>query len=135
MILRTLLSAFVLSGSVAVAACGSDEATVAGDQQSTPEQAISEIGKVRTALDDAVAAVRRGDAEQADEILAEGYVEHFEKVEGPLERVDAELKESLEESLSTTIRATVKSGAPAGAVKALVDDAKADLDMAESKLG
>jgi hypothetical protein len=132
---RTLLSVFALSGSLALAACGgNDESTVASAQESTPEQAIAEIGKVKTALDDAVAAVEDGDKAQAGEILSEGYVEHFEKVEHPLEEVDAELNESLEEMLSTTIRDKVKAGAPADEIQALVDDAKADLDTAASKL-
>lgn len=132
---RTLLSVFALSGSLALAACGgNDESTVASSEQSTPEQAIAEIGKVKTALDDAVAAVEDGDKAQAGEILSEGYVEHFEKVEHPLEEVDAELNESLEETLSTTIRDKVKAGAPADEIQALVDDAKADLDTAASKL-
>jgi hypothetical protein len=132
---RTLLSVFALSGSLALAACGgNDESTVASSDESTPEQAIAEIGKVKTALDDAVAAVEDGDKAQAGEILSEGYVEHFEKVEHPLEEVDAELKESLEETLSTTIRDKVKAGAAADEIQTLVDDAKADLDTAASKL-
>lgn len=132
--LRTLLPAFALSASLSLAACGSDESTGAAAEGSTPEQAITEIGAVRAALDDAVAAVRGGDAAQADEILSEGYVEHFEKVEGPLEDVDAELNEELEETLAKDIRAKVKAGASADEVQALVDEAKADLDTAESKL-
>jgi hypothetical protein len=131
---RTLPCVFALSGSLAIAACGNDKATVAATEQSSPEQAIAEIGKVRTALDGAVAAVKGGDKARADEILSEGYVAHFENVEHPLEEVDAQLKESLEETLSTKIRDKVKAGAPADEVKALVDGAKADLDTAESKL-
>jgi hypothetical protein len=131
MTLRTLLSAVALSSSLALAACGGDERSAA---QPTAEQAVAEIGPVRSALDDAVAAVRRGDAKRADEILSAAYVDHFETVEGPLGEVDPELKESLEHTLSTTIRDTVKRGAPVRAVQALVDGAKADLDTAEAKL-
>jgi hypothetical protein len=137
MTLRSSLSALALSGSLALAACGGGNdktSTGAAEAQSTPDQAIAEIAKVKTSLDAAVAAVEKGDAKQADEILSEGYVEHFEKVEGPLEKVDAELKEELEHTLATTIRDKVKGGASAGEVQALVASAKADLDTAEGKL-
>jgi hypothetical protein len=132
--LRTLLPAFALSASLSLAACGSDDSTVAAEEGSTPAQAITEIGAVRAALDDALAAVRSGDTAQADEILSEGYVEHFEKVEGPLEEVDEELNEQLEETLAKDIRAKVKAGASADEVETLVNEAKSDLDTAESKL-
>jgi hypothetical protein len=132
--LRTLLPAFALTASLSLAACGGDESTVASEEGSSPEQAITEIGAVRAALDDALAAVENGDKAQADEILSEGYVEHFEKVEGPLEEVDAELNEHLEDTLAKDIRAKVKAGAPVAEVQSLVDAAKADLDTAESKL-
>ena len=131
---RTVLPAFALTAALSLSACGGDDPKVASEEQATPEQAIAEIGAVRTALDDALAAVRDGDAAQADEILSEGYVEHFETVEGPLERVDDELNEKLEETLSKDIRAKVKAGASADEVQGLVDAAKADLDTAESKL-
>ena len=136
MTLRTLLPILVVSGSFALSACGDDTAgeSAAAEEGATPERAIAEIGNVRTSLDEAVAAVRRGDAGQADETLAEGYVEHFEQVEGPLEKVDHELKEELEETLATTLRDKVKAGASAAEVQALVDDIKADLDTAERKL-
>jgi ribosomal protein S20 len=132
--LRTLLPAFALSASLSLAACGSDDSTVAAEEGSTPQQAITEIGAVRTALDNALDAVRSGDTAQADEILSEGYVEHFEKVEGPLEEVDEELNEQLEETLAKDIRAKVKAGASADEVETLVNEAKSDLDTAESKL-
>ena len=137
MTLRTLLPMLVVSGSFALSACGGDDTageSAAAEQGATPERAIAEIGNVRTSLDEAVAAVKRGDAEQADEILSEGYVEHFEQVEGPLEKADHELNEQLEETLATTLREKVKGGASAAEVQALVDDINADLDTAERKL-
>jgi high-affinity iron transporter len=135
MTLRPLLSTLALTGALALAACGgNDETTAASEEQTTPEQAIAEIGAVRDSLDRAVQAVKDGDAGRADEILADGYVEHFELVEGPLEEVDAELNEELEEALSHDIRDQVKGGASAKEVEALVDDVKADLETAERKL-
>jgi hypothetical protein len=137
MTLRTLLPMLAVSGTFALSACGGDDTaggSAAAEQGATPERAIAEIGNVRTSLDKAVAAVKRGNAEQADEILSEGYVEHFEQVEGPLEEADHELNEQLEETLATTLREKVKGGASAADVQALVDDINADLDTAERKL-
>jgi hypothetical protein len=133
---RSILSVLALTASLALAACGSDDSAggASAEEGSTPEQAVAEIGNVRTSLDDALAAVSSGDAAKADEILAEGYVEHFEKVEGPLEKVDPELKEELEETLATTLRDKVKAGASEAELQTLVDDVKADLDSAKGKL-
>jgi hypothetical protein len=136
MSLRTTASLLALSGSFALVACGSEETSTESGAaaRSSAERALAEIGNVRTSLDDAVAAVRRGDRAKADEILAEGYVEHFEIVEHPLEEVDPALKEELEETLATKLRDEVKRGASAAEVQALAEDAKADLDTAEGKL-
>ena len=59
---------------------------------------------------------------------------HFERVEGPLERVDGDLTERLEEMLAKAIRARVKDGAPAAEIKQLVRETKAALRTAEQKL-
>ena len=137
MTLRTILPMLAVSGSFALVACGGDDSSgeaAAPEQGSTPDRALAEITNVRTSLDEALAAVKSGDSKQADEILAEGYVEHFEHVEGPLEKVDHELKEELEETIATRLRDKVKGGAPAAEVQALIDDINADLDTAENKL-
>ena len=135
MTLRTLLPTLVVSSSIALAACGSEEQTAStSEEQTSPAEAVTEIRVVRDSLDQAVAAVKAGDTKRADELLADGYVEHFEHVEGPLEDVDAELNEELEETLSHHIREKIKDGASAAEVQRLVDDAKADLATAASKL-
>src|SRR4051812_40444441 len=111
MTLRSLLPLLAVSSSFALSACGGDDTageSAAAEHGTTPERAVAEIANVRTSLDEAVAAVRRGDVDRADEILSEGYVEHFEHVEGPLEKVDHELNEELEETLATTLRDKVE---------------------------
>jgi type IV pilus biogenesis protein CpaD/CtpE len=135
MTLRSLLPALVVTSSIALAACGSDEQSAGpAKERTTRAQAVTEIGRVRASLDEAVAAVKAGDAKRADEILADGYVEHFEHVEGPLEEVDRELNAELEATLSHGIRDKVKAGASAAEVRRLVDEAKANLNLAEDKL-
>jgi hypothetical protein len=136
--LRRPLLALALAGSLGISACGGDESGSADreaeEAQATPAQAVAEIGEVRTALDRAVASLKAGNAKQAEETVAEGYLQHFEKVEGPLEKVDGELNEHLEEAISTDLRRRIKQGASVAEVRGMVRRVKADLAEAERKL-
>src|SRR4051795_3692200 len=108
MSLRPVATALVLIGSLALAACGSDGDAEA--EQVTPAQARAEIGQVRAALESAVASLRKGDAKAAEDAVSEGYLQHFEKVEGPLEDVDAELNEKLEDTIREQLRDKIRDG-------------------------
>ena len=137
--LRRPLLALALAGSLGISACGGDDSGGSADReaqegQATPAQAVGEIGKVRTALDSAVASLKAGNARKADETVAEGYLDHFEKVEGPLGKVDDELNESLEDAIRTDLRGRIKDGASVAEVQAMVRRIKADLAEAEQKL-
>jgi high-affinity iron transporter len=135
--LRHLLTATVLASSLALSACGSED-TEAGDapaaEETTPAQARAEIAEVRTALDAAVVALKAGDAKQAEELVSEGYLQHFEHVEAPLKTVDAELNEKLEDTIREDLRDTIRSGASTAEVAKLITTIKADLATAEQKL-
>ena len=135
--LRRPLLALALVGSLGLSACGGDDnggSREAEEAQATPAQAVAEIGEVRTALDRAVASLQAGKAKRADETVAEGYLEHFEKVEGPLEKVDGELKEHLEDAIRIDLRRRIKDGASVSEVRNMVGRIKADLAEAERKL-
>ena len=132
MLLSRLLTVLAVAAPLLLAACGGDN-DEAAEAQSTPARAVKEIGAVRSALDDAMASLAKGDRAAAGEAVAEGYVDHFEHVEGPLDKVDHELNEKLEEAISTDLRAKVKD-APRPEVRALVRSIRADLDTAERKL-
>jgi hypothetical protein len=137
--LRRPLLALALAGSLGISACGGDDNGGSADReaqeaQATPTQAVAEIGEVRTALDRAVASLEAGKARRAEETVAQGYLEHFEKVEGPLGKVDGELNERLEEAISTDLRRRIKDGASVAEVRAMVRRVKADLAAAERKL-
>jgi hypothetical protein len=136
-LIRPITAVFVTAGAFGLVACGGNDgesSTAAKAANVTPAQAVTEIAAVRKALDDGVAALQSGDRSKADDIVSEGYLEHFEKVEGPLEGVDGELKEELEEKINGDIRDKIKDGASAAEVQKLVDEAKQDLSKAESKL-
>jgi hypothetical protein len=135
MTVRSLLTVLAVASTLTISACGSnDEKSEAAAESSTPEQAVTEIGVVRTNLDKALAQVKAGNRDAADETLAESYTEHFEKVEGPLGKVDGELKEEIEETLSTKIRGKVHDGASAGDISAMIADVEKDLATAKAKL-
>jgi hypothetical protein len=132
--IRPALTTIALGSAVALVACGEDKQAAAGDQPAGGAKAIAEIGATRTALDHGLEAFKAGDKARAQELVSEGYVEHFEEVEGPLEKVDHDLKEKLEETIAMGIRDKIKQGAPIPEVEALVGRAKADLTTAEQKL-
>lgn len=124
-----------LAAVAALAGCGEDSSSGAEEHESaTPQVAIVEIGEVRTGLAAGLAAYREGDAERADQLVGDAYLEHFELVEGPLEERDEELNEELEELIRNEIRQEIKDGAQVAAVAALVREANAELDEAEKAL-
>jgi hypothetical protein len=66
--------------------------------------------------------------------VSEGYLEHFEDVEGPLDKVDHELNEKLEDGIKGDLRDRIRSGAPVAEVERLIARLDADLATAERKL-
>jgi ABC-type enterochelin transport system substrate-binding protein len=133
--LRTALVSFAVVSALAVAACGGEgESEEAAEQNATPAQARAEIVQVRKALDGAVAQLKEGDAKAADNTVSEGYLEHFEKVEGPLDKVDHELNEKLEDSIREELREKIQDGGSVAEVTQMISAIKADLATAEQKL-
>jgi DNA repair exonuclease SbcCD ATPase subunit len=123
------------------AACGSDDESSAAattaessEEDTTPAAAAAEIDTIKSMLDDALAKYKAGDTDAAEETVGDAYLEHFEDVEHPLEKVDEELMEDLEHTISTDIRTKMKNGAPASEIEQLIEQTKTDLDEAKSKL-
>ena len=151
---KTFLLLIVLLGLVAltVTACGSDDGsspsaetaitTASNSTDGAPpswwsagaEEAAAEIDEIKRMLDEGLAQYQDGDQDAADTTVGDAYLEHFEKVEHPLEEQDHELMEELEHRISTEIRNEMKEGKSADEVAALVEQTKADLDTAKAKL-
>ena len=119
-------------------ACGDDDKSSSGKEESeataSPQKAVAEIATVKELLAEAVKQVEDGDRAAAEETVSEAYVEHFEIVEGPLEKVDEELNEELEEKIREQLRDEIKNDAPATEVKKLVGEIDGELDTAAKKL-
>ena len=139
---RLALALLALSLASFGAACGSDDGSGGGAattaestaDDTSPAAAAAEIDEIKSMLDEALARYRHGDAEGAEELVGDAYLEHFEEVEHPLEEVDHELMEDLEHTIANDIRTKMKDGAPASEVAQLIEQTKADLDEAKSKL-
>lgn len=132
-VLAMLLALALLAG------CGDGSDSTTGDEAEehaavTAQQAIAEIGEVRSGLAAGLAALRQGDAEKADRLVGDAYLEHFELVEGPLEQRDEKLNEELEELIREEIRGEIEGGAPPSEVADLVRRANRELDEAEAAL-
>jgi hypothetical protein len=133
--LRTLALALSLVALITVGCGGNGEEGEAEQKgAATPAEAVEEVGQVRKLLAEGLAAYRDGDADRAETLVGDAYLEHFEHVEHPLEERDPELMEELEVLISTTIRNAIKGGAAVGEVERLVEDANAKLNTAERLL-
>jgi len=130
--LRTVLLLAALTGLLVVAGCGGEDEEA--EESATPSEAVQEIDQIKQLLDEALAQYRVGDAETAEETTGDAYLEHFEKVEGPLGDEDHEFMEELEHRISTEIRDEMKNGASVADVQALIDETKTDLDQAQRLL-
>jgi hypothetical protein len=131
-ILVLIIALGALMSGVALAACGGGDSR-SGEAVSSQE-ATAEIDEIKTMLDDGLTKYRSGDADAAEQIVGDAYLEHFEKVEHPLEERDPELMEKLEKRISTEIRDEMKSGTEADTIASLIDETKMDLDTAKAKL-
>jgi hypothetical protein len=124
-----------LLATMALAACGSDSKSEESEERSaTPAEAIERIDNVRKGLDDAVAKYKAGDVKAADRAAGDTYLEEFEHVEGPLDKVNHELNEELEDGIREELRDKIKNRESVQEVETYVSDLKSKLDQAEAAL-
>ncbi len=75
-----------------------------------------------------------GNTDAASEALIEAYLENFEYLEAPLEKVDVELVEELEEILRVDLPEIVNANGTQEEFVTAVDAALAELDRAQTLL-
>lgn len=140
MTIRKRFSRFAASAVLAAvvfsaAGCGDGNSSESEEHEAaTPQEAIVEIGKVRAGLAAGLSAYAQGNAQKAEQLVGDAYLEHYELVEAPLEERDEELNEELEELISTEIRQEMKDGAKPARVVALVEEAQTGLTSGEKAL-
>src|SRR5215212_3117573 len=120
--LTRLIPVLALCSAFALTACGDPpkKDQSAKGENATPQEALQEIDVVRKDLIRVGHQVQIGKRKAALEIASETYLQHFEKVEQPLEKVDEQLNEKLEKGLSGTLRQSIKSGDPYRKVAKLI---------------
>jgi len=121
---------FLVAALLALAAAGCGGSDGSDEESATPAEAVTEIEEIKTMLATAVAQVRSGDADSAEETVGDAYLEHFEKVEGPLGERDHDLMEELEEAISTDLRREIKAGKAVDEIESAVDEIEDDLERA-----
>jgi hypothetical protein len=131
-----LIAVLALCSAFALSACGNppQKDQSAKGANATPEQSLQEIDVVRKDLIRVGHQVQLGHRNVAVDIASETYVQHFEKVEKPLGKVDEGLKERLEKGLSGTLRQQIKAGAAYRQVAKLITKLDNDLGLAQEKL-
>lgn len=117
-----------------VACGGDDEGSGSEESALSPAEAVAEVEVVHQDVGESLRTLRDGDADAAEELVSNAYLEHFELVEGPLEDIDAELNEELEELLREEMRAALADGESASAYAKLVAEAERGLEQARRKL-
>ena len=133
---RVVAGPVLMAGVLLIGACGSDDDNKAPQQSASGQKqtAVQEVSETQEGLKKALAAYDPAKPAPADELVSETYLQHFEKVEGPLDKVDHELNEELEETISTKIRADIKKKVSRAQLEKLVKQTQTDLDTAKAKL-
>jgi hypothetical protein len=136
MSLTKILAALALLGALALTACGDPEKkdVPAKDQTATRDQALQEIDVVRKDLVRTTHLLQTGHRKVAGEVVAETYVQHFEKTEKVLGNIDQKLEKKLEKNLSGKLRQMIKGGTPVPKVVKFITGVDADLGRAQDKL-
>lgn len=136
--MSTSLLIAVLTLGLLAAGCGDDSEDDAAGEASetalTPQEAIAEIALVRQGIEDGLGAYRDGDTAEAEQLVGDAYLEHFELVEPPLEEQDEELNEELEVLIRETLRDAIVEGEPVKDVEKIATSANEGLDEAAAAL-
>jgi hypothetical protein len=134
-VVRAGVAAALATSLVAAGCGGNDESKEAAESEtSTPQQALTQVRATRDGLTEALSTYRSGDHAAADKQVGDTYLEHFEQVEGALEKADKELNEQLEDGIREELRGKMKANAANADIQRLADEIMANLDRAEAAL-
>ncbi len=120
----------VLAAIVAAIALAGGTASAAGVSR---EEAIRQLDSTRRSVDETLALIKGGDAEEALQQARGGYLSHFELVETPLRVVDNDLTIKTEFQFAT-IRTAISDGKSVEQIRDEIIELRDLLDQAERKL-
>ena len=110
-----------------------EDLSLSAGSESASEQA-KYFSNIRTLLANAVTEVKSGNYEKADQYAITAYLDNFEYLEAPIEKHDAELKETLEIGMREELRDMIKDERPALAIEEYANGILEKLDKAEELL-
>ena len=110
-----------------------EDLSLSAGSESASEQA-KYFSNIRTLLANAVTEVKSGNYEKADQYVTTAYLDNFEYLEAPIEKHDAELKETLEIGMREELRDMIKDEKPAPAIEEYANAILEKLDKAEELL-
>ena len=110
-----------------------EDLSLSAGSESASEQA-KYFSNIRTLLANAVTEVKSGNYEKADQYAITAYLDNFEYLEAPIEKNDAELKETLEIGMREELRDMIKDERPALAIEEYANGILEKLDKAEELL-
>lgn len=116
-----------------LSACGGGDKGSPAKKTGEAATALKELAATRDGLKTARETYRSGDKGTAGRQAGDAYLEHFEKVEGPLEARDEKLTVKLEDGIRQELRDEIKSAGKAE-VEQRFRSIFADLDKAEAAL-
>ncbi len=96
-------------------------------------EAIRLLDQTRQSIDETLALLKSGHADQALKEASAGYLAHFELVEPPLSIVDHELTLTTEFQFAE-VRRVIRAGAPVDTVRSAIVELRNLIDQAERKL-
>lgn len=90
------------------------------------------IDKIIELLDESVIAYRAGDAQEAEALATEAYLENYEYIETDIKEDNPELMTKIEIDMRVELVDMIKQGRPASEVQDHVNSIKADLETARA---
>ena len=128
-----LVAAAAALASAATLVCGT--ALAETERTLTKPEIRAEIGELRAALQGTVPVYRNRNFGRVRALVGRAYLQHFEDLEGPLEKVDDGLKERLERAIAVELRQIAAARRPLAAYRAKVTQIVRQLPVVQRKLG
>jgi high-affinity iron transporter len=111
----------------------SEEISLSQDGEGTREH-TKYFSAIRTLLKDLVVQVKNGDYQNADQNAITAYLDNYEYLETPLEKLDPNLMKSLEVDMRDHLRQIIKERQSPQSIEAFVNAILSNLDKAEELL-